>query len=129
MRFMSFYKPGRESDVPPSESVIAAVGQLIEDYARAGVLVATHGLESSAKGARVRIENGKIIVTDGPFAETKELVGGYAIFNTKSKEHAIEVTGRFLSVIGEGECEIRQMQDEPGFDARDVAHAEAAAPW
>jgi len=115
MRFMSLYKPGRESDAPPSEQVIAALGSLIEDMAKAGVLIATDGLQSSSKGARVRISNGKITVTDGPFAETKELIGGYAILNAKSKEEAIELTKRFLSLMGEGECEIRLMQDVPGY--------------
>jgi hypothetical protein len=127
MRFMSFYKPGRESDAPPSEQMMAAVGQLIEEFAKAGVLIATDGLQPSSKGARVRISNGKFTVTDGPFAETKELIGGYAILNAKSKEEAIELTKRFLSVMGEGECEIRQMQDEPGFEAGRSRPAEAAA--
>jgi hypothetical protein len=115
MRFMSLYKPGRESDTPPSEQVIAALGQLIEDMAKAGVLIATDGLQPSSKGARVRISDGKFTVTDGPFAETKELIGGYAILNAKSKEEAIELTKRFLSLMGEGECEIRLMQDVPGY--------------
>ena len=115
MRFMSLYKPGRESDAPPSEQVIAALGQLIEDMAKAGVLIATDGLQSSSKGARVRISDGRFSVTDIPFAETKELIGGYAILNAKSKEEAIELTKRFLSLMGEGECEIRLMQDVPGY--------------
>ena len=115
MRFMSLYKPGRESDAPPSEQVIAALGSLIEDMAKAGVLIATDGLQPSSKGARVRISDGKFTVTDGPFAETKELIGGYAILNAKSKEEAIELTKRFLSLMGEGECEIRLMQDVPGY--------------
>ena len=129
MRFMSLYKPGRESDAPPSERVMAAVGQLIEEMAKAGVLIATDGLQPSSKGARVRISNGKFTVTDGPFAETKELIGGYAILNAKSKEEAIELTKRFLSVMGEGECEIRLMQDVPGFEAEGRGRAEAAANW
>ena len=115
MRFMSLYKPGRESDTPPSEGVSAALGSLIEDMAKAGVLIATDGLQPSSKGARVRISDGKFTVTDGPFAETKELIGGYAILNAKSKEEAIELTKRFLSLMGEGECEIRLMHDVPGY--------------
>jgi hypothetical protein len=124
---MSLYKPGRESDAPPTEQEMAAVGQLIEEFAKAGILIATDGLQSSAKGARVRIDRGKFTVTDGPFSETKELIGGYAILNAKSKEEAIELTKRFLSVMGEGECEIRQMQDVPGFEAQDGQPAEVAA--
>jgi hypothetical protein len=124
---MSLYKPGRESDAPPSEHVIAALGQLIEDMAKAGTLIATDGLQPSSMGARVRIDNGKLTVTDGPFAETKELIGGYAILNAKSKEEAIELTKRFLSLMGEGECEVRLMQDEPGFEAEHSQPAEVAA--
>ncbi|HEY6066869.1 MAG TPA: YciI family protein [Thermoanaerobaculia bacterium] len=127
MRFMSLYKPGRESDAPPTEREMAAVGQLIEEFAKAGVLIATDGLQSSAKGARVRIDHGKLTVTDGPFTETKEVIGGYAILNAKSKEEAIELTKRFLSVMGAGECEIRQMQDEPGFEAGHGHPVEATA--
>jgi hypothetical protein len=127
MRFMSLYKPGRESDAPPGERVIAAVGQLIEEFAKAGVLIATDGLQPSSKGARVRISDGKFTVTDGPFAETKELIGGYAILNAKSKEEAIELTKRFLSLMGEGECEVRLMQDVPGFEAEHGRPAEVAA--
>jgi hypothetical protein len=124
---MSLYKPGRESDAPPTEQEMAAVGQLIEELAKAGILIATDGLQSSAKGARVRIDKGKFTVTDGPFAETKELIGGYAILNAKSKEEAIELTKRFLFLMGEGECEIRQMQDVPAFEAPDSQRAEVAA--
>jgi hypothetical protein len=107
--------------------VIAALGQLIEDMAKAGVLIATDGLQPSSKGARVRIDNGKLTVTDGPFAETKELIGGYAILNAKSKEEAIELTKRFLSLMGEGECEVRLMQDVPGFEAEHSQPAGVAA--
>jgi hypothetical protein len=115
MRFMTLYKPGKESDAPPSEQTVAAVGQLIQEMAEAGVLLATDGLQPSSKGARVRISNGTFIVTDGPFTETKELIAGYAIVQVKSKQEAIELTKRFLSVMGEGESEIRQMQEAPAF--------------
>jgi hypothetical protein len=112
MRFMMLYKPGKETDAPPSEREMAALGQLIEEMAKAGVLLATDGLQPSAKGARVRISGGKFTVTDGPFAETKELIAGYAIVQAKSKAEAIEWAKRFLKVMGEGESEIRQMHDQ-----------------
>ncbi len=70
MRFMMLYKPGKETDAPPSEQEMAALGQLIEEMAKAGVLLATDGLQPSSKGARVRISGGKFTVTDGPFTET-----------------------------------------------------------
>jgi hypothetical protein len=115
MRFMTLYKPGRETDAPPSEQKMAAVGQLIEEMAKAGVLIATDGLQPSSKGARVRIDGGRFTVTDGPFTETKELIAGYAIIQAKSKQEAIELAKRFLDVMGEGESEIRLMQDVPAF--------------
>jgi hypothetical protein len=115
MRFMTLYKPGKESDAPPTQEEMAAVGQLIQEMAEAGVLLATDGLLPSSKGARVRISNGKFTVTDGPFSETKELIGGYAIIDVQSKQEAIELTKRFLKAMGEGESEIRQMHDVPAF--------------
>jgi len=121
MRFMTLYKPGKESDAPPSQQEMADMGQFIEEMAKAGVLIATDGLQPSSKGARVRISGGKFTVTDGPFTETKELVAGYAIIQAKSKEEAIELTKRFLKVVGEGESEIRLMHDAPAFDAGSTA--------
>jgi hypothetical protein len=117
MRFMTLYKPGKESDAPPTQQEMADMGQLIEEMAKAGVLIATDGLQPSSKGARVRLSGGKFTVTDGPFTETKELIAGYAIIQVKSKEEAIELTKRFLKVVGEGESEIRLMHDVPAFDA------------
>jgi hypothetical protein len=117
MRYMTLYKPGTENDMP-TEKEMAAVGQLIQEMAKAGTLITTDGLQPSSKGARVRIDStGKVTVIDGPFTETKELVGGYAIINAKSKAEAIELTKRFLKVMGRGESEIRLMQDAPAFDA------------
>jgi hypothetical protein len=114
---MTLYKPGKESDAPPTQQEMADMGQLIEEMAKAGVLIATDGLQPSSKGARVRISGGKFTVTDGPFTETKELVAGYAIIQANSKEEAIELTKRFLRVVGEGESEIRLMHDVPAFDS------------
>ena len=127
MRFMMLYKPGKESNAPPTEREMAAVGQLIEEMAKAGVLLATDGLQPSAKGARVRISDGKLSVTDGPFAETKELIAGYAIVQAKSKKEAIELAKRFLSVMGEGESEVREMHDAPTFEAQGSERAQATA--
>jgi len=117
MRFMSLYKPGKETTAPPTQQEIEAMGRLIEEMAQEGVLLAADGLQHSSKGARVGIKNSKITVTDGPFTETKELIAGYGIFEAKSKEHAIELVKRFLGVVGEGECELRLMYDEPGYVA------------
>jgi hypothetical protein len=123
MRFMTLYKPGKETTAPPSQREMADMGQLIDEMARAGVLLATDGLQPSSKGARVRLEDGKFTVTDGPFAETKELIAGYAIIEVKSKAEAIELTRRFLKVVGGGESEIRLMHEASGFCSEDQQQA------
>jgi hypothetical protein len=119
MRFMTIYKPANptqmESGTPPTQEQIAAMGKLIAEMAEAGVLLATDGLLRSSLGARVRRSRGRFTVTDGPFAEAKELIGGFAILNVKSKEEAIQWTKRFLELAGDGESEVRQMHDAPAF--------------
>jgi hypothetical protein len=118
MRFMSLYKPGRESDRPPTPEEMQKVGALIEEMVKSGALLATDGLVSSSHGAKVRISGGKFTVVDGPFPEAKEIVGGYAIINAASKAEAIALAKRFLSVMGEGECEVREMLDAPVLEER-----------
>ena len=115
MRFMMIYKPGKESTIPPTPEHIAAMGQYIDKLTRAGVLVATDGLQHSSKGARVRIADGRISVTDGPFTETKEVIGGYAIVLANSKQEAIDHAKDFLTLVGEGESEVRQMHEPTDF--------------
>jgi hypothetical protein len=87
------------------------MGKLIEEGMKAGYLLAVEGCLPSAKGARVRQSNGKVSVTDGPFTESKEVVGGLAILQAASKAEAIELTRQFLKVAGDGECELRQLYD------------------
>jgi hypothetical protein len=108
MRFLSIYK-AVETNVPPTPEYMARMEKLIEDSMKAGGLVATEGCLPSAFGARVRRSSGKLTVTDGPFVETKEVVGGFAILEAASKEEAIELAKTFLDVAGDGECEIRQI--------------------
>jgi hypothetical protein len=127
MRYMTLYKPGRESDTAPTQQVMADMGKLIAEMNAAGVLIATDGLQPSSKGARVRISEGKLTVVDGPFTETKELIAGYAIIEAESKEHAIELAKRFLAVMGEGESEIRLMHGEPGHESQESCVAAAGA--
>src|SRR3954454_5279275 len=127
MRFMTLYKPGRESETPPTQQVMAYMGQLIGEMTAAGVLIATDGLEPSSKGAKVRISEGKLTVVDGPFTETKELIAGYAIIEAESKEHAIELAKRFLTVMGEGESEVRLMHGEPGNHSQEGCVAAVGA--
>ena len=126
MRFLTLYKPGTDGGRPPSEQEMADMGRFIEEMSRTGVLIATGGLLPSSHGARVRYEGGRMTVTDGPFAETKELVGGYAILEAKSKADAIELTKRFLSVVRAGESEVREMWDEAGCSDTERAQAPQA---
>ena len=121
MRFMMIYKPadtaGMEADVPPTQDEMDRMGKFIGELAQAGVLLLTDGLQATSKGARVRRSGGKITVSDGPFTEAKELIGGFAIVRVSSKAEAIDLAKRFLEVAGDGESEIRQMYDEPAFAA------------
>jgi hypothetical protein len=112
---MMLYKPGKESTAPPTPQEMAAMGQLIDEMTKAGVLLATDGLQHSSKGARVRKTGNTVTVTDGPFTETKELIAGFAIVQASSKHEAIEMAKRFLNVVGEGESEIRLMHDASAF--------------
>jgi len=127
MRFMTIYKPGYESTTPPTQEHMAAMGKLIDDMARSGKLIATDGLQHSSKGARVSLNSdGSFKVTDGPFTEAKEIIGGFAIIDAKSKEEAIELTKNFLRVAGSGESEIRLMHDQPALDSKPAARSASA---
>src|SRR5687768_5620691 len=124
MRFMTLVKADQnyEAGAPPDPRLIEAIGQLSEEMMKAGVLVSTEGLLPTSKGARIRASGGKLTVTDGPFSEAKELIGGLAILQVKSKAEAIEMGRRFMKahqdVLGpewEGELEIRQLFDPADF--------------
>jgi hypothetical protein len=112
MRFLSIYKTV-ERGGPPSPEHIAEMGQLIEESIKAGELIATEGCLPSALGAKVRLDRGKVTVVDGPFTEAKEVIGGFAVLEARSREHAIELARKFLKVAGDGECEIRQIYEAP----------------
>ena len=119
MRFLSMIRINENSGMAPSEKLMSDMGKLIEEMTRAGALVSTAGLRPTSEGARVRLSRGKVSTVDGPFAETKEVIGGYAILEAKSKAEAIELTKRFLLIHGEEwdiECEVRQLA-EPDFGA------------
>ena len=120
MRYMMMVKADKnyEAGTAPDPKLIAAIGEHAESMARAGVLLDTGGLRPTTHGARVSASGGKLSVTDGPFAESKELIGGYAILQAGSKEEAIELGKVFMKihvdVLGpsyQGELEIRQMSD------------------
>ena len=114
MRFLCVYRPGTpERGGSPCPDEQAAMGQLISDMAKAGVLLGVEGCLPSSFGSRVRIDDGKYRVTDGPFPETKELIAGFCLLQTKTREEAMEWAKRFLSVVKEGESEIRQLHEMP----------------
>ncbi len=113
MRYVCLYKPGQERTGPPSGEEMQKMGALIDELTQQGVLLSTEGCKSSASGARVAFDNGKYTVTDGPFCEAKECVGGIAIIKADSKAEAIALTKKFLSVAGRGVSEILEIFDPP----------------
>jgi hypothetical protein len=121
MKFLSIYKTAERS-APPSQEEMTRMGKLVEDGMKAGFLLATEGCLPSALGARIRMSSGKLTVTDGPFAEAKEVVGGFALLRANSKEEALEMVKNFLQVAGDGECELRQL-----YEAGQNTCADAAA--
>ncbi|MFB9832906.1 YciI family protein [Actinoallomurus acaciae] len=108
MRFLLMTK-GDESSTgnPPDEKLMMEMGQFIEEMTKAGVLLATGGLDPN--GIHIKSSGGNVTVTDGPFAEAKEAVVGFALIDVRSREEAIELSKRFWSIVGDGEGEIRQV--------------------
>ncbi|MFJ4687422.1 YciI family protein [Streptomyces sp. NPDC091377] len=113
-RYMSLIRVD-ENDQPaggPSPELMERMGVLLEEMTKAGVMLDTGGLHSTAEGTRVRWEGGKISVTDGPFTETKEVIGGYALLQCKDRAEAVEWVTRFLKVHEEFwtvTCELREI--------------------
>jgi hypothetical protein len=121
MRFMIIIKADKNSEagVMPSAQLLADMGKFNEELVKAGIMLAGEGLQPSSKGARVRFSGDKRIVTDGPFAETKELIAGFWIWRVKSKQEAIDWVKRCPNPMGtESEIEIRQI-----FEAEDFGEA------
>jgi hypothetical protein len=123
MRFMMIVKHAEESG-PPPQQLIDAIAKLAEEEAKAGTMLGSGGLGPTALGARVRLSGGKLTVTDGPFTEAKEIIGGYAQFELKSKQEAIEGALQFMELHKkhwpgwEGETEIRQMFGPKDFNCK-----------
>ncbi|WP_279222962.1 YciI family protein [Stutzerimonas kunmingensis] len=120
MRFMVMIKatPQTEAGEMPSEDVLTAMGRYNEDLANAGVLLGGEGLQPSRKGARVRFSDGQCSVVDGPFAETRELIAGYWLFQTASLQETIDWIKRCpQSAIGDSEIEIRKIFEAEDFGA------------
>ncbi|MEP6493345.1 MAG: YciI family protein [bacterium] len=124
MQYMLIYKADENGVAggPPTPEMMSAMEKLIGDMAKAGVLVGTGGLAPSSAGSRLRLAGGKFTSTDGPFTEAKELIGGYAIVEVKSKAEAVELARTFLNVCANvlgpsyvGESEIRLMHGSTDF--------------
>jgi len=115
MRFMVIVKANKDSEagVMPSEKLLTDMGKFNEELVKAGVMLAGEGLHASSKGARVKFSGGKTTVIDGPFAETKELVAGYWMWQVKSREEAIEWLKR--APFEDTEVEIRQVFEAEDF--------------
>jgi len=114
MRFMMIVKHA-ENQGPPPKALMDAIQNIAQEAAQAGTMVGSGGLAPTAKGARVRLSGGQLTVSDGPFTEAKEVVGGYAQFDLNSKEEAVQSAVRFMELHKkhwpgwEGETEVRQM--------------------
>ena len=120
MRFMIIIKATKESEagVMPSEQLLSEMGKFNEELVNAGVMLAGEGLHPSSRGARVRFSGNQRTVMDGPFAETKELIAGYWLWQCRSKEEAIEWVKRCPNPMpGESEIEIRQVFEAEDFGA------------
>ncbi len=118
MRFMILIKASKDSEagVLPSEQLLTEMGQFNEELMKAGVMLAGEGLQPSSNGARVKFAGGKRTVVDGPFAETKELIAGFWLWQARSMEEAIEWVKRIPNPTGdEGEVEIRQVFEADDF--------------
>jgi hypothetical protein len=105
-----------EAGAPPNRELIERMGSFVDEITKAGVMLATDGLQPTARGKRVRLADGKFTVIDGPFTESKELIASYALFQVQSMDEAVHWTKRFLEVLGKGECELR-----PIFEASDFS--------
>jgi hypothetical protein len=110
MRFISIFTH-EPTNRPPTQAEMAAMGQLIGEAMQEGWLLATEGVSFGENGFRVRKDKSGISVVDGPFAEAKEVLGGYALLKADSKAEVIKLTQRFLGVAGGGSCEIYQLYE------------------
>jgi hypothetical protein len=109
MRYMIMFRTEHDAEgIPPCKDM-TEMQEFTAGLMEAGVVLGSEGLYPSARGARVRVTAGKVAVTDGPFAEAKELIAGYVMVRVRSREEAVELAGQFLQVAGEGTAEVREV--------------------
>ena len=130
MKYLMFVKHAEDYwNRTPPPGLYEAMGKFVEESFKDGTLVDTAGLKPTKDGMRIRLSNGKVATTDGPFTEAKEIVGGYAIVNVKSHEQARELGEQFMDLHRvhwpefEGECEIRPLEDMEDCRSETVAAA------
>jgi hypothetical protein len=109
MRFLGYTlaNEAAQPTEPPSPDMFEKMGAFVEEATKAGIIVATGGIAPTSEGAKIALKDGEFTVVDGPFAEAKELVGGWALMECRDRGEAIEWSKRFLSVLGEGEVRVR----------------------
>ena len=111
MRFISIFTH-EANNRQPTEAEMATMGKLIQEGMKAGWLIATEGVSFGATGVRVhKSAGGQVTVTDGPFTETKEVLGGYALLKAETRNEVVALTRRFLDVVGQGTCELYQLYE------------------
>ena len=115
MRYISLFTHEKKHNVPPTEAEMATMGKLIEDGMKAGWLIATEGVQFGHEGVRVHKDgrSGEVDVTDGPFSEAKEVIGGYALLRAGSKAEVVELCRKFLNAVGQGTCEVHELFEAP----------------
>jgi hypothetical protein len=114
MRFLSMIRINENSGLVPGEQLMADMGRVMQELTEAGVLLDTAGLRPTSEGSRIRLTHGKLKVVDGPFTESKEVIGGYAMLRADSMQEAVELAKRFLRVHGDEwdvECEVRAIDE------------------
>lgn len=119
MRYISLFTHERKNNVPPTQAEMETMGKLVEEGMKAGWLLATEGVQFGHEGVRVHKDaGGDISVTDGPFAEAKEVIGGYALLRAGSKAEVIELCRKFLKDVGQGTCEVHELFEQPAVSPR-----------
>jgi hypothetical protein len=113
MKFISIWKPDprTRSGDPPTQKQMEEMGRLVGELMGAGILLDTGGIMSDGTSLRVRRAGSKVTVTDGPFVETKEVIGGFAVFSVKSKDEVVAAARRFVECAGDGEAEIHEVSE------------------
>jgi len=119
MRVISIYTREPWGSQPPDPKMIANMQSLIQEMMAAGILIDTGGIAPTGVSLRVRSGgSGPLSVTDGPFTESKEIVGGYALLNVRDRDHLLQVIQRFLDCAGGGTCTVHELEEMPGTNTR-----------